>query len=176
MRMLRVLTGLVSPVTQQLALAAQLEEGMQGSATQKFLTALAAHNPVVTVIAAWVVAPSYLWSLPAVVTPFVSVSWHGYSAWKSCVADTGDSCVFVAKAALMSLSYMVCTLVFLFFSDRVIAKLMSQANESRVARESFLNRISHDLRTPLSAIISYADVMRDVVKGHEQLQIGEDAL
>lgn len=49
-----------------------------------------------------------------------------------------------------------------------------QAEQANVAKSQFLANMSHELRTPLNAIIGYTDVLREELKGTENLRSLED--
>jgi signal transduction histidine kinase len=76
---------------------------------------------------------------------------HGHNALLS--AQSVTESFVIMQAILASFLYVISASFFLLLVDSIVSGLLNKANESRIARETFLNRISHDLRTPLSGII-----------------------
>ena len=68
-----------------------------------------------------------------------------------CVAPS--QCYLIRTSAFVILMYMMSLSGLLWATQNVIQKLIAGADSSRVAREAFLNRMSHDLRSPLAAVI-----------------------
>ena len=44
---------------------------------------------------------------------------------------------------------------------------LKKAEEANLAKTRFLNNMSHDIRTPMNAILGYAQLMEDELKGKE---------
>ena len=44
---------------------------------------------------------------------------------------------------------------------------MEKAEDASLAKTRFLNNMSHDIRTPMNAILGYAQLMEDELKGKD---------
>ena len=55
-------------------------------------------------------------------------------------------------------------------TQRTLARALETAQYSNKAKTAFLNSVSHDIRTPLNAIIGYANIAALRLNGHDELR------
>ena len=109
------------------------------------------HSPLTAIATSWFVAPTVSRSVAGMSIVFGSFIANSVDQWMRCVHPS--QCYLIRTSAFVILMYMMSLSGLLWATQNVIQKLIAGADSSRLAREAFLNRMSHDLRSPLAAVI-----------------------
>lgn len=124
----------------------------------RLAAALLFQNVIALIMGLWIAAPSYafvwmgsfIFAIPVGTRLAIIMSY----------ADTTmEETIILWRIVTATLVYVFGVAMFLYIIHVYVSALLKEADSSREAREDFLNRISHDMRTPLSGIIGYAELL-----------------
>jgi signal transduction histidine kinase len=149
---LRSVSTIVIPATQQAMMTFQMNnEFLENSLAERFLAVMSLQNPLPILASSWFLGPTMTHSIIGMSIVFGSFIANSIDQWMRCVVPS--QCYLIQTSALMNFLYMTVVASLLWATQNVIQKLIAGADSSRLAREAFLNRMSHDLRSPLAAVI-----------------------
>lgn len=168
------------PIVHQLVIYKLMAGGMKANtAAEQYLGVMMMNNPLVICATSWFTTPSWGKKLYGLVIVFASVSYHGISQFLSATDEVERD--IIKQTTAITLFYMIVICSLFVATAKVVTKLLSDADTSRVARETFLNQMSHvsvkkrkthqsqicntflkkDLRSPLAAVIGYTELLKE---------------
>lgn len=169
LRYLRIILAIFVPLGSQILVLDLMWSQEIPSVVQRFLLACTQFNPIALNTSIWFMAPNFWLAI-------ILCTWCTMQLVGCGIIITMDPLlssverIIVWRTVGVILVFGIGFLMFLGAADSVIDNLLRRYEELRVSREHFLNRISHDLRTPLSGIIGYAELMLSPASSMRQLR------